>query len=350
VTPRRVALGLAVVAVAFGSAVTAPTITASPLKFSRPIKLRSPGPNANQSYGGVSCPSRSLCVATDGTPRIVTSTHPSGRPRDWILAPIGSAGYITEISCPSARLCVASGADDNTTGLYTSLDPAAGAGTWAFGGIDFDSVISGVSCPSIRLCVAVDESGDVLTSTLPAAGAGAWVIGAVDLHGLGFLSVSCSSVRLCVAVDIDGAIFTSIDPALGASTWHRTRGRSSGLFDVSCPTRRLCVAVGAHIIVSTRPNARHHAWHRIRRPPHGVGTAALRGVACATAHLCVAADDAGLVFVSTSPASGGWQTIRVHRFPRVLSNIRVGCTHAGRPLCVVAATQGWLVVGRARRR
>jgi hypothetical protein len=64
----------------------------------------------------------------------------------------------------------------------------------------------------------------------------------------------------------------------------------------------------------------------------------------------VAADDAGFVFVSTNPARGGWQTIRVHRFPRVLSNIRVGCTHSRRPVCVVAATQGWLVVAHARRR
>jgi hypothetical protein len=62
----------------------------------------------------------------------------------------------------------------------------------------------------------------------------------------------------------------------------------------------------------------------------------------------VAADDAGLVFVSSNPARGGWQTIRVHRQPRVLANVRVGCTHSRRPLCVVAAVQDWLVVGHSR--
>ena len=176
----RVAVALAVVSVLIGVATS--VSAASSISFSRPIPIKRRGLAAIRSWGGAACPSSKLCVATDGTPRILTSTHPTGGRRAWTLGVIGDFGYVSEISCPSTSLCVVTGADENQSGFYTSTDPAGGAATWSFGGTEFGSVISGVSCASVSLCVAVDESGDIYTSTDPAAGVGTWRFSTIDPH------------------------------------------------------------------------------------------------------------------------------------------------------------------------
>ncbi len=348
----RVVLALAVACVLAGALATSAS-AASPISFSRPIRIKSFGLGAIHSWGGAACPSRRLCVATDGTSRILTSTHPTGGRRAWTLGVLGSFGFITEISCPSTSLCVATGDDGGLSGFYTSTDPAGGAATWSFGATDVGSVISGVSCASVSLCVAVDESGDIYTSTDPAGGAGTWSFSTIDPHGSGLLGVSCPSAGLCVAVDLDGAIFSSTDPAGGPATWHRTRhrgGRKQGWFDVSCPTARLCVAVGSGFAVSRHP-ARPGSWRHIPEPVNGDQIKGITGISCASAHLCVAADLFGLAFVSTDPTGGvhAWHVIRVHRRTRGGGEVRVGCSQSRAPVCVVAATATeWLVVGHVR--
>ena len=229
---------------------------ASTISFARPIPVKHSGIAPIRSWGGASCPSARLCVATDGTPLILTSTNPIGGRRAWTLGTIGSFGFIADIACPSTSLCVATGGDSGLDGFYTSTDPAGGAATWSFSETDLGSLISGVSCASVSLCVAVDQSGDIFTSTDPAGGAGTWSFGTIDPDGSDLTGVSCPSARLCVAVDLDGAIFASTNPAGGPATWYRTRrrgGRKRGWFDVSCPNVRLCVASGSGLGVSTDP-------------------------------------------------------------------------------------------------
>ena len=137
---------------------------ASRISFSRPIPVEHSGIAELRSSGGASCPSARLCVATDGTPRIVTSTNPTGGRRAWAAGMVGSFGFIADIACPSTSLCVATGADSGLDGFYTSTDPA-GAGTWSFGTIDPDgSDLTGVSCPSARLCVAAAVADLIRTS------------------------------------------------------------------------------------------------------------------------------------------------------------------------------------------
>ncbi|HUA05585.1 MAG TPA: hypothetical protein VMB27_16885 [Solirubrobacteraceae bacterium] len=347
----RVSLVALVAGSVIGGAVA--TAAASPISFSRPIPIKPPrGLAAIRSWGGASCPSASLCVATDGTPRIVTSTDPTGGRRAWTLGAIGSSGYITGISCPSTSLCVATGADDLRDGFYVSTDPAGGAATWSFGWTPLGYGPEDVSCASVTLCVAADGSGNVFTSTDPAAGAQSWSFGLIDPHANSLQAVSCPSESLCVAVDVDGAIFASTDPAAGASTWHRTRrsGGHEGWFDVSCPSARLCVASGSGFEVSRDP-ARAGSWHHVPEPPNGDQIKGITGISCASARLCVAADLSGLVFVSTDPTGGvhAWHVVRVHRLTRSGANVRVACSHSRRPVCVVAATASeWVVVGHVR--
>lgn len=348
----RVALALVIAGMLSGVVGTSVS-AASALSWSRPIPFKRVPITALRSWGGASCPSSSLCVATDGTPRILTSTHPTGGRRAWTLGVIGSFGAITGISCPSTSLCVASGVDGGEDGFYTSTDPAAGAATWSFGGTALGAGIDDVSCASASLCIAVDASGSIFTSTDPAAGVATWSFGTIDPQGTALMGVSCPSASLCVAVDVDGAIFASTDPAGGAPTWHQTRrrgGRKRGWFDVSCPGVRLCVAAGSGFAVSTNP-AKAGSWRHIGEPANGDQIKGITGISCASARLCVGADEFGLAFVSTDPTGGvrAWRVIRVHKRTLSGGEVRVGCVHSRRPVCVVAATdQEWLVVGHAR--
>lgn len=342
----------AVVAVGLLGAIATPGSAAAPLSFSRPIPVKPAGLTAIRSWGGASCPSSRLCIATDGTPRILTSTNPTGGRRAWTLGAIGHSGDITTISCPTTSMCVASGADELVDGFYVSTDPAGGAATWSFGGVAFGSQISSVSCPSVALCVAVDQSGDVMTSADPAGGAGTWGIFAIDPRAT-FLGVSCPSVSLCVAVDLYGAIYSSTDPTAGPGAWHRMlrRGHHRGWFGVDCPTVRLCVATGTGFETSTRPD-RPGSWHHAPEPRTDEPFRDdVTGISCASVRLCVGADTGGLVFVSTDPTGGirAWQVIRVRRRAGVGAEVRVACSRGRASVCAVAATAAeWLVVGHTR--
>ena len=234
---RWVAVAVLVAGLVLGATTAS---AASTISFSRPIPVQYSGIAALRSWGGASCPSARLCVATDGTPRILTSTNPTKGRRSWTLGVVGSFGFIADIACPTTSLCVATGGDNGLDGFYTSTDPAGGAATWSFSETDLGSLISGVSCASVSLCVAVDQSGDVFTSTDPAGGSGTWSFGTIDPDGSDLTGVSCPSARLCVAVDLDGAIFASTNPAGGPTTWYPTRrrgGRKRGWFDVELPDR-----------------------------------------------------------------------------------------------------------------
>ena len=169
-----------------------------------------------EGFDGVSCPSTELCVAVGGGD-VATSTDPTGGAGAWSVASlIAVASQIPNkderleaVSCASASLCVAT---DDTGNVWTSTDPTHGAPAWTKTNIDgSEKILSGVSSPTESLCVAVDrEGGDVLTSTDPTGGAGAWTMTEVDKHTL--FDVSCSSETLCVATDSYGNVLTSTDP------------------------------------------------------------------------------------------------------------------------------------------
>jgi hypothetical protein len=57
---------------------------------------------------GMSCPSVSLCVATDGLGNVLTATNPAGGRQAWAITSV-AAGGLASISCPTQNLCVAVG-------------------------------------------------------------------------------------------------------------------------------------------------------------------------------------------------------------------------------------------------
>jgi hypothetical protein len=245
---RWVAVAVLVAGLALGATTAS---AASTISFSRPIPVQHSGIAALRSWGGASCPSARLCVATDGTPRILTSTNPTGGRRAWAAGMVGSFGFIADIACPSISLCAATGADSGLDGFYTSTDPAGGAATWyrtrRRGGRKrgwFD-----VNCPNGRLCVAAGSGFGV--STDPAR-PGSWRHIPEPANGdqiKGITGISCSSPHLCVGADLFGLAFVSTDPRGGVHAWHVIRVHRhtlvGGNAKVGCSRSRAPVCVVA---------------------------------------------------------------------------------------------------------
>ncbi|HEV3284201.1 MAG TPA: hypothetical protein VG010_08345 [Solirubrobacteraceae bacterium] len=259
----------------------------------------------------VSCPSKSLCVATDAHGDVLSSADPTGGASAWtrtkVTTPneLGGGDALGGVSCPSVRLCVATASEGK---MVSSTDPTGDMGAWSETDVDGTNNLSDVSCVSESLCVASDNSGSVLTATDPTGGEGAWRAARVDGHG-SIAHVSCASWGLCVALD-SNEIITSIEPAEGASAWTAVpidvankNGGQYSLESAACPSAELCVLgdAGGAVVASTEPAKGASAWTVSNLE---VGSSALRGVSCAPAGVCVAVDEAGNIVASTDPTGG----------------------------------------------
>ena len=81
---------------------------------------RQPESDRRRVLDAVSCPSRSFCVAVDGSGGVLTSTNPTGGRAAWRLAKIDGRRVLNSVSCPSRALCVAV---DGSGGVLTSTNP-----------------------------------------------------------------------------------------------------------------------------------------------------------------------------------------------------------------------------------
>ncbi len=267
----------------------------------------------------LSCPSVSLCVASDGAGDILSSSDPAGGAAAWKSTSLQSdtEGAIDGVTCASESLCIAFGVKYPASGsgpepgeLFTSTNPTGDASAWTATTVSGTSELEGGSCPSASLCVAFDTDygGHIVTSTNPTGGSGAWTVTKV-LSGDQLTALSCPSSSLCVGVDEGDDVLTSTDPTGGAATWTTDALSVRGGFtDVSCPSVSLCAAVaGSYVASSTDPTGGSGAWSSV----HVDGGNPLDGVSCPSESFCVAGDDAGYVVGSTDPAGGAaaWSTV-----------------------------------------
>jgi hypothetical protein len=245
------------------------------------------------TYGltAVSCPSESLCVAVGSEGEAITSTDPSGGAGAWHAATIdpgpcptfecqgtgtGKAPRVEAISCPSVSLCVAT---DWNGSVITSADPTGGAGAWNVAFIDHNrregaigltapAEIQSVACPSVSLCVASDYVGGVFTSRNPTGGSSAWT----PTHALGVNSgelsdVTCPSTSRCIALDKGTTDVYLTDSPLAGTPWIQVASDNSvacrtyfscaaDLDGLSCPSDLLCIADdrGGNVIVGRAPS------------------------------------------------------------------------------------------------
>jgi hypothetical protein len=241
---------------------------------------------------------------------------------------------LSDISCPTASLCVAVG--DRGT-IATSENPGGGAGAWRSetvtpgphagtvpGEPDRTSpgAFESVSCPTTEMCAAVTYAGDFYASADPEGGASTWR--ATDLDGddadthLG--SVSCPTPAFCVTVAAgSGAVGASgggkivgIDNPLSASI-SLTQVQLDGALElqaVSCPSLAFCIAVAnkGKVVVSTDPGGAAPVWRELGTQG---GPGDLEAVDCPAESLCLAGNARGNVLSSTDANSGapGWREV-----------------------------------------
>jgi hypothetical protein len=344
----RIALVLGcAMTLASGAAQQAPafyTPPIAPLYWSGLIPVDPGGPIL-----GMSCPSTSLCVASDDHGDVVTSTEPAGGTGAWTVADIDGKDAIKGVSCVSVSLCVAIDADGNA---LVSTNPTGGAAAWTLTPVDPVTglrEITGISCVQGPLCALSDSTGNVVTSTNPMGGTGAWAI--TDIDGASALEgISCSSTSLCVAVDGAGNVLSSTSPTSGAGAWIRTNVNGSGpILGVSCTAAPLCVAGAATerretprtVLASTNPSGGAGAWTATSPPLEASPGASFgSGISCVQESLCAAVErgtNGGTVWQSTEPAAGAatWAGSGPG-FGVFLESI--SC--ATRSLCVVGDSQG----------
>ena len=284
--------------------------------------IQLPGTAAKVFLLGVSCPTKSFCVAVGTNNLIASSTNPTGGPGAWDVvyagegpwpdtndwpAPFISGHQIQSVSCPTVSLCVAV---TDFGDIYTSTNPTGPGSSWQvteIGENGPNTHLYGVSCPTAGLCVAVtgkrSDQGKVLTTTNPSGGSAAWQ--AVEFgQSFEFKGVSCPTPSLCVAVANDGRIVTSTDPTGEAGAW-QTVGAPGGpgsLRAVSCVAAPLCLSgnVAGNLLTSTNPGGGEAAWKEF----NGGGNVQITGASCASAGECVAVDNNGDVLSSTDPLGG----------------------------------------------
>lgn len=292
-------------------------------------------------------PSASLCVAVLGHgDQIFTSADPTGGASAWtetdglVDSTNNTSDRLTGISCPSPSLCVAS--DFYGSVLY-STDPTGGTAAWTRVSINPGYELQGISCPSISFCAAVDASGRVLASTNPTGDATTWKPTTVTSYPDGLLQISCSSTSLCVALDTAGDVIYSTDPTDASPTWTTTQVDSAQLETISCPSDTECVIgdSAGNVITSTDPTGDASAWHSADVN----GSLAISAVSCPSTALCVATSDNGVVITSSDPTGGAAKWFPTLADPYVVneSNLPDGVSCPSTALCVAVDSYGNVV-------
>jgi hypothetical protein len=262
------------------------------------------------SVSGLSCPSAKLCFAVSGG-NLMFSRNP-GRASSWRTVPVDRGANLDAISCPTAHFCAATASTDITAELLASANPTGGPRAWHRTYFPYDQTnfaFSDVSCPSARLCIASDAWGNVFTTTHPKRRGWRWT----HLPRFDARYLSCPSTRLCVSANVAG-IASSTRPAGGARTWtvNRWPTELNGEATVGCASSMCVVGDSAdNVLTSTRPSAGVSTWARFNL---GQGYNTLTSISCPNAGLCVAGDDIGNVVGSTNP-TGGAAVWSVHGLP-----------------------------------
>jgi hypothetical protein len=289
---------------ASGFVITTTTPTASRHVWSRTARIDS------TSLTGVSCPSTRLCVAVDDAGSVLTSTNPTGGSRAWSRgarvdsttgADGGPAGLLG-ISCPNTHLCVA--VDGSQAGnVVTSTDPTGGARAWSLTAVG--GPLTSVSCRSASLCVAAGAQH--IYSTDPTGGTTAWHATGPQAGGGVLSAIDCPSLGLCVGVGYGntstGLVTMATNPRGGASAWKTVSIQDSppdpgeGLLDAVGCGRRLCVALDGADNAYTASSPNSGTWSGpspIRRNSVSQASA----ISCVST-LCLAVDSAGVSTAGT---------------------------------------------------
>ena len=200
----------------------------------------------------ISCPDSNYCIALDSNEYATSSLIFNDG--EWSTAPLvepGGSLQLNGVSCASESFCMADGALSSGVGVGVGVIEEWNGTDWSIvsnpesSGTHVD--LSGISCPSATMCVAVgaDSNGGVVESWDGTA----WTMAMSQVADTTFASVSCSSPTSCVAVGNNDNSLTSL--VLNGGTWSTQSAVTPGtvasnfLYGVSCASASFCVAVGS---------------------------------------------------------------------------------------------------------
>ncbi len=246
---------------------------------------------------GVPCMATSLTVNADG----FAAWRASGTPH----APESA---VTSVSCPSATLCVASDGGE----IFVATDPTGGRAAWTpmqigqlapqVSPID----VSGVSCPTVSFCLATDSFQRVFWSTNPAGGPGAWST-SQDVQLNGASAIACASPRACLALS-GPQIYATTSPT-APNSWHVAATVPDSARDVACPSATLCVVTtnSGQVLTTQDPGDATPTWTPEASLPDASVQSQPESLTCPTANFCaaiVASVSESAVVTTTDPAGG----------------------------------------------
>lgn len=352
-------LGLVASILVTALVVSSPAVASGLLAWSKSVRI------THASLVGLSCPSRSLCVAEEPTGGFVVSTDPLAKRPRWRVVPASadSGLALTGIACPTTRLCVAI---DSTGDVITSTNPSR-RGSWAtvkvdagIGYLGSGPVLTGVSCPSRTLCVAVDYAGNAIVSTDPAGGASAWTLHPID-DGLdyecyhyggtgpgcipGLVGISCASRTTCAAIDWAGGILLTHNP-IAPGGWGGGQQPASESYDaISCPSAHLCWLAQLYSgqVIRIRDGRTDNAT--VLEP-----SGSIIGIWCRPASICFASgtpnqsSSATQLFESINPGARHPRWTRTSTTPG--ATIAVSCPST--TICIAAIENGTVQIGAPR--
>jgi photosystem II stability/assembly factor-like uncharacterized protein len=229
-------------------------------------------PRAVGELVGLSCPSKTFCMAVGRTASDATAvaltTNNTGRTWSIVAVPKGQED-LDLVSCTTRHFCVAEGdkeailGDPSGGSRLNIITTSDGGSTWnqrtllsyhnAPAGIPY---FSGLTCVAPATCVLVgvstvpDGSGSGMIALSTDRGT-SWNFQAVPPGTIGLSAVSCGSATRCVVAgggfgSRGGSIQELLSTNDAGHTWiSRTVPPTAlGLDGVSCPSATSCVAVG----------------------------------------------------------------------------------------------------------
>jgi hypothetical protein len=240
---------------------------------------RAAAPGSGSLLTAVSCPSTTSCYAVGNyTPKGSSAADAlieywNGRHWSQQTAPDPRGtefNELSDVSCPSAKFCVAVGANDAGAVIerwnghsWSATTPRASS----------SAILSGVSCPSATSCLAVGSNVTSSGGSLVERWNGSSWSGSVTPVPRGAMypglqSVSCASATRCLAVGDD------VNPAAYAVSWNgrgwrlvsmaTSGGRIGGFIAVTCLAATSCAALGATTQSAASARSESAFWNGTR--------------------------------------------------------------------------------------
>ena len=197
-------------------------------------------PSGITGLEAVSCPSTKFCLAvgnsapTGGSSAaVIDAISSKDGGSSWTTAPSPGMGSVNALSCANARVCVAIGSSTGVTGSAQTLSTKNGGAAWSVSTIPHGmKYLLNVTCPTARRCVAVGYLGNPFQgkNVPPGAmyslnGGRSWSLGTLPASKASSINaVACSTAIRCVAVGsssgLNGTAKTNYTTN-GGKTWSK---------------------------------------------------------------------------------------------------------------------------------